>query len=169
MGNSRSCYSLQDQLKVNPDFADLKPSGKIAKEVPPPVTFDDIEKVINKVRTEWGLASICDIVLNHTANESKWIFEHPEATYSCYTMPHLRPAFLLDAVLGKVTTDTATGKLENFGVPNIVETDDHIQALRYQIHTVYLSKIKLFEFYQCDIEKYFRKFWEEVGFILAGG
>lgn len=172
LGASRSGYSLRDQLKVNPDFGDPQSSGKSGKQTgklpnttsttKTAVTFDDVEKFIKKIRSEWGIASICDIVLNHTANESPWIQEHPEATYSCLTMPHLRPAFLLDAVLGKVTTDTATGSLESVGVPRIVENDDHIQALRHQIHTVYLPKIKLYEFYQCDAEKYFQRFSAEV-------
>lgn len=162
MGASRSAYSLNNQLKVNPDFAD-PPKGKIIKQNDKPtVTFDDVEKVIKKVRTEWGIASICDIVLNHTANESTWILEHPEATYSCYTMPHLRPAFLLDAIFGKVTADTAAGLLENVGVPIIIENDDHIQALRHQLRTVYLPKTNIAEFYQCDIEKYFQNFSNDV-------
>lgn len=108
------------------------------------------------------MASICDIVLNHTANESEWIQQHPEASYSCYTCPYLRPAFLLDALLAKVTADTKAGLLEMVGVPEIVETEDHLQALKYQLHSVYLPTIKLWEFYQIDVEKYFKKFSEKV-------
>lgn len=148
---------------MNPSFADVQTTGKQnVIKTGTTVTFDDVEKVIKKARNDWGIASICDIVLNHTANESDWLQEHPEATYSCATMPHLRPAFLLDAVLGKVSADTAAGDLESVGVPIIVENDDHIQALRHQIHTVYLPKVKLYEFYQCDVEKYFQKFSGEV-------
>lgn len=163
MGPSRSGYSLRNQLKVNPDFADPSPSGKIVKQnAKPVVTFDAVEKVIKKLRTDWGIASICDIVLNHTANESEWLQDHPDSTYSCFTMPHLRPAFMLDAVLAKVSIDTASGELETVGVPAIVETDDHIQALRHQIHTVYLPKVNIRQFYQCDSEKYSQRFIEEV-------
>lgn len=126
LGPSRSGYSLQNQLKVNPDFADAKPkSGKAA------VPFEAVEKVIAKIRNEWGIASLCDIVLNHTANESEWLLEHPETTYSCFTMPHLRPAFLLDVMFGAVSNDTAAGVLENVGVPKLVESDEHIQVSPY--------------------------------------
>lgn len=107
------------------------------------------------------MSSICDIVLNHTSNESEWLTEHPDATYSCFTMPHLRPAFLLDAVFGAVTKDAAAGLLENVGVPKIVETEDHIQALRHQLNTNYLPKASLHQLYQCDIEKYIRLFGEK--------
>lgn len=158
LGDSKSAYSLRHQLKPNPDFHDVQVNGKIANKA----TFESIEKVIKKMRTEWGVSSICDIVLNHTANESDWLQEHPDATYSCYTMPHLRPAFLLDAVFGWVTRDVANGNLENVGVPPIVENEDHIQALRHHIHTTYLPKANLAEFYQCNIEKYVNLFSEKV-------
>lgn len=129
-------------------------------------TFEAIEKVIKKVRNEWGVTSICDIVLNHTANESEWLQEHPDATYSCHTMPHLRPAFLLDVVFDWVTRDVIAGHLESVGVPVIVENEDHIQALRHHIHTRYLSHAKLCEFYQCNIEKYVQLFSEKVQILM---
>lgn len=149
---------MKHQLKPNPDFNDYQINGKIAKNA----TFEAIEKVIKKIRTEWGVSSMCDIVLNHTANESEWLLEHPDATYSCFTMPHLRPAFLLDAVFGWVTRDVVSGNLENVGVPPLVENEDHIQALRHQIQTTYLPKANLAQFYQCNIEKCVQLFSEKV-------
>lgn len=127
LGLSRSGYSLKNQLKVNPDFGDAA-TGNKSKNPNAIVSFDAVEKVIKKLKHEWGIASICDIVLNHTANESEWLQEHPESTYSCHSMPHLRPAFLLDAILGWVTNDTIAGNLESVGVPKLVETEEHIQV-----------------------------------------
>lgn len=77
-------------------------------------------------------------------------------------MPHLRPAFLLDFVFGWVTRDVIAGHLETVGVPTLVENEDHIQALRHQIHTTYLPKANLAQFYQCNIEKYLQLFSEKV-------
>lgn len=77
-------------------------------------------------------------------------------------MPHLRPAFLLDVVFALVTRDVSDGKLEHIGVPPIVETEDHIQALRHHIHAIYLEKAKLSQFYTCNIEKYVLLFSEKV-------
>lgn len=77
-------------------------------------------------------------------------------------MPHLRPAFLLDAVFGWATRDVSSGSLENVGVPALVENEDHIQALRHHIHTVYLPKANLSQFYQCNVEKYIQLFSEKV-------
>ncbi|XP_053966475.1 glycogen debranching enzyme isoform X1 [Anastrepha ludens] len=149
LGGSRSAYSLRDQLKVNPNFA-AKKGGTIG--------FDDVEKVIKKCRQEWGIASICDIVLNHTANESDWVREHPEVTYNCATSPYLRPAFLFDALLANCSQDVAAGYLENVGVPAVIDREEHLQALKYQLHNVYLPKVNIHELFQCNIVKYVDEF-----------
>jgi glycogen debranching enzyme len=46
-----------------------------------------------------GMLSIVDIVLNHTANDSKWIVDHPEATYNTDDCPHLYCAWLFDKMI----------------------------------------------------------------------
>jgi glycogen debranching enzyme len=148
LAGSRSAYSLKDQLKVDPNFGN--------------VNFDDIGRTIKKMRDEWGIASICDIVLNHTGNESEWLLDHPEATYSCYTCPHLRPAFMLDFLLAKIGEDVDKGNLEMLGVPMVVDREEHLQALRHQMLTQYLPKINIHEFYQVDVERYFSMFVDAV-------
>lgn len=145
---SRSAYSLKDQLKVDPNYGN--------------VTFEDVGRIVRKMRDEWGIASICDIVLNHTGNESLWLQDHPEVTYSCYTCPHLRPAFMLDVLLAQISADVNKGNLELVGVPAIIENEDHLGALRHQIFSQYLPKINVHEFYQVDVEKYFLRFVDAV-------
>ena len=72
--------------------------------------------------------SICDIVLNHTANESPFLVSHPECTYNCLNCPHLRPAYLLDATLFELTVQVAAGEWEMKGIPPVVETEDHLNV-----------------------------------------
>lgn len=103
--------------------------------------------------------------MNHTANESEWLKTNPESTYSCATCPHLRPAFLLDALLAQVGADVAAGKLEKHGVPAVVETEDHLQALRHQVLSHYLHNLKLHHFFQCDVETYVTEFGELISKI----
>ena len=149
LGGSRSGYSLANQLKVNPQFGDQ-------------VTYKEVEEVIKKVREDWGMASICDIVLNHTANESEWLREHPDATYSCANSKHLRPAFLLDAILSLCSDDAAAGLLVGNGVPEVIDHEHHVEALRYQLHSNYLQRAKIWELYQVDAEAYVKRFNEDI-------
>ncbi len=148
LAGSRSSYSLKDQLRIDPGYGTVK--------------YEDVGRVVSKLRDEWGIASICDIVLNHTGNESPWLQDHPEATYSCFTCPHLRPAFLFDFLLTKIGEDVERGMLEMLGCPSTIEHENHLQALRHQIMTQYLPKIKIHEFYQVDVEKYFTLFVDNV-------
>ena len=70
-----------DQHALNPDFE---------------TDFESLEKYTARLKADHGVFTLCDIVLNHTAFNSEWIKEQPDATYNCANSPHLRPACLLD-------------------------------------------------------------------------
>lgn len=73
-GESDSPYSIRDQLAYEHSMfpggkGDLGTDGGRAK----------LEDVLKLARTEYGLLSLTDVVLNHTANDTPWLTEHPEA------------------------------------------------------------------------------------------
>ncbi|XP_034241741.1 glycogen debranching enzyme isoform X2 [Thrips palmi] len=140
LGGSNSAYSLSDQLKLNPKF-DF--DGKTAD-------ISDVEAITDKMRRDWKVLSICDIVLNHTANESQWLQIHPESTYNLINCPHLRPAYLLDAALHQLTLEVAAGKWEHSGIPKEVYTEDHLQAIRSALHGTFLPRLRLDELFLID-------------------
>lgn len=74
------------------------------------------------------MLSVCDVVLNHTANESPFLVSHPECTYNCFNSPYLRPAYILDATLFEFTTQVTAGDWEFKGIPTVVETEDHLNV-----------------------------------------
>jgi hypothetical protein len=57
-------------------------------------------------------------------------------------------------------------RLTLFCANKLISNNFQLQALRHQLFTVYLPKIQLQDFYQCNIEAYVTKFGEEV--ILCG-
>ena len=63
------------------------------------------------------MLSICDIVLNHSANETVWLTEQPDATCNLQNSPHLRPAFLLDRLVKRLARDIGEGVLLDKGLP----------------------------------------------------
>lgn len=131
------------------------------------------------------MLSVCDIVLNHTANESPFLVSHPECTYNCINSPHLRPAYILDAVLLELTRQVASGEWEFKGIPTVIDTEDHLnvshqsfpkfnflvlvltclastafrlQAIRHALHTHFLPLVKIYEMYVVDINEIVAEF-----------
>ena len=61
LGESRSCYSLADQLELNPDFS---PPGER-------LSWGDVGRLLEGLRRDWGVACITDVVYNHTGKTGR--------------------------------------------------------------------------------------------------
>ncbi|CAL1281396.1 unnamed protein product, partial [Larinioides sclopetarius] len=148
LGGSDSSYSLRNQLKLNPVFD--SPGKKC--------TINDISALVEKIRKEWKVITVTDVVLNHTANESEWLLEHPESTYNLVNSPHLRPAYLLDRTLWYFSLDIAAGKWANSGIPAAVNNEDHLNAIRETLKGYYKHQLKLHEFFLLHIDNILKEF-----------
>lgn len=95
LGGSNSAYCLADHTKLNPSFSS---------------TWPELKSFVSRLNSDLGMISIVDVVLNHTANETDWLRDQPDATYNCQTSPHLRPAFLFDRVFDQLARDIGEGK-----------------------------------------------------------
>ncbi|XP_072547540.1 glycogen debranching enzyme [Salminus brasiliensis] len=142
LGESRSCYSLADQLELNPEFS---PPGQN-------YTWTDVGNLVEKMKKEWDMLCITDVVYNHTAANSAWIKKHPECGYNLLNSPHLRPAWVLDRALWHVTCDIADGKYADRGVPALIQTEHHLNSIRGIFWQDVYPKIKLWEFFQVKVE-----------------
>ncbi|KIY52794.1 glycoside hydrolase family 13 protein [Fistulina hepatica ATCC 64428] len=137
-GESDSPYSIQDQLGYDPSlFGDGQagPEGGRAK----------VQKVLNTAREEFGLLSLTDVVLNHTANNSPWLQEHPEAGYSPSNTPHLTPALEIDTALIDLS-----GRLAEKGLPTLVGSLHDMDVLTSAVSEA-IKELKLWQYYVLDV------------------
>jgi glycogen debranching enzyme len=82
-GESDSPYSIRDQLNYEPSMfgENLERERGRAK----------IEQTLKVAREQYGLLSLTDVVLNHTANDTKWLVDHPEAGKFSLSIVNVRP------------------------------------------------------------------------------
>ncbi|KAG8899597.1 hypothetical protein FRB99_006561, partial [Tulasnella sp. 403] len=73
-GSSRSPYSIADQLAFDSELFEDGCSRETG--------VHRVAEALKAARDQYGLLSLIDVVLNHTANNSAWLVEHPEAGYT---------------------------------------------------------------------------------------
>ncbi|KAF5573384.1 glycogen debranching enzyme [Fusarium pseudocircinatum] len=133
-GVSNSPYSLYDQLGWDPACF---PAGE-----------EDVQKMVDSLERNHSLLSLTDIVLNHTANNTKWLEEHPEAGYNLITAPWLESAYQLDTSLLELSDNLA-----KLGLPTVVKSTDDLLLIMNAIKTEVLAKIRLWEYYAVDVDR----------------
>lgn len=130
-GESNSPYSLYDQLAFDPE---LFPAGE-----------EDVAKLVKSMEEEYEVLGLTDIVLNHTANNSKWLEEHPEAGYNVETAPWLQSALEVDDTLLEYSD-----KLESLGLPTKLTNGADLDRVVAGIKEHVIDKIALWEYFVCD-------------------
>ena len=128
------------------------------------------------LRKEWGILSIGDVVWNHTAKSSVWLEvrlvlqslhaeiaqDHPECGYTLVNSPHLRPAFVLDRALVYFAKRVEQNEFASSGLSSIIETEEHLNALKHALNHVLLPSLQLHEYFVVDVEKYCKAFQERL-------
>ncbi|KAK4672797.1 bifunctional 4-alpha-glucanotransferase/amylo-alpha-1,6-glucosidase [Podospora pseudopauciseta] len=133
-GDSNSPYSLYDQLGWDPVCF---PGGE-----------KDVKKLVDSLEKNHSLLSLTDIVLNHTAHNSEWLLEHPEAGYNLTTAPWLESAYLLDTKLLELGF-----KLGDLGLPTELKSVDDLVLIMGAIKKEVIAEIRLWEYYVLDVER----------------
>ncbi|RKP03966.1 hypothetical protein CXG81DRAFT_8863 [Caulochytrium protostelioides] len=139
-GASDSPYSLRDQLRLAPDL------------FPPHVGPSDSEReafakqTLDRLQAQYGIYGFVDVVWNHTASDSPWLNQHPEAGYNLETAPHLESAYVVDRALIRFSEDHA-----RYGVPGMIRSEQEVQYAVAQFEKQVLPTIKLWEFYALDV------------------
>ncbi|KAJ5634158.1 Glycogen debranching enzyme [Penicillium herquei] len=132
-GASNSPYSIFDQVSFDSAFF---PNGEA-----------DVASLVSKMENEYGLLTLTDVVWNHTAHNSKWLEEHPEAGYSVETAPWLESALELDTALLKFSDD-----LESLELPTEFKTVEDLVKVMNVLRKEVIEKLRLWEFYAIDVK-----------------
>ncbi|EDO18360.1 hypothetical protein Kpol_1013p31 [Vanderwaltozyma polyspora DSM 70294] len=133
-GESNSPYSIYDQLEFDPKIF--------------PNNIEDVDNMVKRLQKDYGILSLTDIVFNHTANNSQWLREHPEAGYNHVTAPHLIAAMELDEALLEFSKE-----LKHLNYPCSVESEDDLFKIMDGIKIHVLGQLKLWEYYVINIEE----------------
>ena len=137
-GESLSPYSIADQMAF--DSGLFEASWKGGKDE----GTTRVLKVLQQAREEHGLLSLTDVVLNHTANNSKWLEHHPEAGYSVLNAPHLAPALEIDDVMIEFSASLASR-----GLPTTIKSPEDIDLLVIEFEKA-LDARELWQYYVLD-------------------
>ena len=133
-GDSNSPYSIYDQHQFDKTvFA----NGE-----------KDVAEMIQKMENEYGLLGLTDVVWNHTANNSKWLEEHPEAGYNVNTAPWLEAPCELDTALLKLSRD-----LSQLGLPTTLESVNDLNKIMESVKVRCIGGMKLWEFYVLNVDR----------------
>ncbi|RPA84891.1 hypothetical protein BJ508DRAFT_205664 [Ascobolus immersus RN42] len=133
-GGSNSPYSLRDQLTFDPE---IFTNGE-----------KDVRQVLEMLEHKHGLLSITDVVWNHTAPESVWLQEHPDAGYNLITAPWLESAYALDDALLEFS-----GKLGALGLPTVLKDKEDLLRVMDALKTHVIGTVRLWEYYVVDAKK----------------
>lgn len=126
-GESNSPYSIYDQLNFDPH---------IFKSTDMAVDF------IHQLMQKNHLLSLTDVVWNHTANNSDWLREYPDAGYNQDTAPHLKAAMELDKKLLEFSRN-----LSELNLPTEINSFEDLEVLISGISDHVLGPLNLWQYY----------------------
>ncbi|KDE06879.1 amylo-1,6-glucosidase [Microbotryum lychnidis-dioicae p1A1 Lamole] len=140
-GKSDSPYSIYDQLELADDLF-------VAKGLTREQKNQEMSQWLGRIKSEWGILGMIDVVLNHTANNSPWLEEHPEAGFNAVNSPHLEAAVELDTAL-----ITFSESLERRGLPTELKSAGDLDAIMVVLEGEMLPSLKLHEYYAINVER----------------
>lgn len=155
LGLSNSSYSLKNHLELNPLFS----KGQHGKQY----TFDELKALTHKLKHQWGMLVISDVVYNHTSDDTVWLKEHPDCAFNLKNSPHLRPAFILDRHLANFGRSVAQNVYDHRGLPALITEECHLHAMRSILLEDILVQPKFHEFFQVNVDNLVGQFSSRLG------
>lgn len=140
-GESQSPYSIADQTAYDSELFPREWKGSREEGI------RIVQAGLQAAREEYGLMSLTDIVLNHTANNSDWLLDHPEAGFSPHNAPHLTPALEIDNAMVSFSSN-----LGSQGLPTKLISDSDFNKVMGAFKAV-MEGLSLWQYYVIDVSK----------------
>ncbi|KAJ1998827.1 bifunctional 4-alpha-glucanotransferase/amylo-alpha-1,6-glucosidase, partial [Coemansia thaxteri] len=138
-GGSDSPYSLFSQLELADDLFE----AKLTSEQKDQKLRETLLEMVHIHR----LLGVTDMVWNHTAYNSDWLRDHPEAGFNLENSPHLRSAYELDDALVQFSRN-----LPDYGLNRMVHSVEDVDRLLTAVNEHVIRPLRLWEFYVVDVE-----------------
>ncbi|KAJ2879592.1 bifunctional 4-alpha-glucanotransferase/amylo-alpha-1,6-glucosidase, partial [Coemansia asiatica] len=138
-GGSDSPYSLFSQLELSDDLFDPNTAAD-AKD-------QKLRETLLEMTHKHKLLGVTDMVWNHTAYNSDWLRDHPEAGFNLENSPHLRSAFELDDALIQFSRE-----LTNYGFDRMINSVEDVDRLLEGVEQFVIQPLQLWEFYVIDVD-----------------
>lgn len=142
-GASNSPYSIGDQHDFSHDMFSEKLRGPKQKAE----RLKQLKAVLQDMKSKHGILSMSDVVWNHTAHNSEWLNDHPDAAYSPANSPHLQPADELEKALFELNA-----KLSEHGIPDELKSDGDVAKLMDAVKQHVIGPLKLWQYYVVDVK-----------------
>ncbi|KAF7458527.1 Gdb1p glycogen debranching enzyme [Cryptosporidium felis] len=166
-GQSGSCYSLANQNEISPLFfnnefdpnyqdrdkgSNEKYSSSATSNNGHPERYECLKKVISELEHDYGILSACDIVLNHTADNSPWLKDHPESGYNLVNSPHLTASVELDQKLQEFSRNIYNGKfVASHGIDRNINSMKDVDSVISALKSEVIAPFNIFEFFTLNI------------------
>lgn len=142
-GISNSPYSIKDQLKLSNDIF------KSEKE---------LENVLKLMNEKFEIYGMIDIVWNHTACDSDWLIDHPEAGFNLENSPHLKVAYDLDESILSFSSNLKT----IYGISGELRNETDLLEMIKIFKDKHLPKTRLWEYFVINVSQSERQLEEFV-------
>lgn len=137
-GESNSPYSIRDQLKFDPE---VFPGGE-----------PQVREMVQKLESKHGILAMTDVVFNHTANDSPWLRDHPEAGYNQETAPHLQAAMELDELLLHFSRYMGW-----HGCPTKINSTADLLKVMDGVKIHVLGQLRLWQYYVLNVKDHLKR------------
>lgn len=150
-GLSNSPYSIKDQLKLSDDLFVKRNTQET----------EQLESSLKVMNEKYGIFGMIDVIWNHTACDSEWLKDHPEAGYNLQNSPHLKVAYELDESILSFSSS-----LNSYNLSGELNNENDLLDMMQVFKEKHLPKSKLWEFFVINVSESEQSLENEISKLL---